>query len=140
MDAVSPLVIEGLALEMLAELSRRSVLPLERRPVARWLEQVREIINTQFSEPLTLSQIAKSVNIHPVHIARTFRKHHRCTIGEYVRRLRIEFACRQLSTSNTPLAEIALQAGFSSQSHFSTTFRLITGLTPAQYRSTFRLR
>jgi AraC family transcriptional regulator len=108
--------------------------------VAQWLDKVKEIIHSQYAEPLRLSQIAKAVNVHPVHLARTFRNHHNCTIGEYVRQLRIEFACRQLSTSETSLAEIALQAGFASQSHFSTAFKLHTGMTPVRYRSSFRAR
>jgi AraC family transcriptional regulator len=140
MDEASPLAIEGLALEMLAEVSRRSARPAERRPVAQWLDQVKEILHSQFSEPLKLSQIANSVNVHPVHIARTFRKHYHCTVGEYLRWLRLQFACRQLSTSDTTLAQVASQAGFSSQSHFSTAFKQQMGMTPAAYRAAFRRR
>ena len=61
--------------------------------------------------------------VHPVHLAQTFRKFYRCTIGDYVRSLRIEFACRQLAATKMPLSEIALLAGFADQSHFTRTFR-----------------
>ena len=141
MDDVSPLAIEGLALEIMAEASRRSVGSAERRtPAPRWLRQAVELLHAQFSETPTLSAVAQSVGVHPVHLARTFRQHYRCTVGDYVRRLRVESACRTLSTSDTPLAEVALLAGFSSQSHFSTAFKLHTGMTPAEYRSAFRPR
>jgi AraC family transcriptional regulator len=139
MDEVSPLAIEGLALEMLAEASRRHRIVSERKPL-RWLEQARDLLHAQFSEPLALADIAESVGVHPVHLARVFRQRYRCTVGEYVHQLRIEFTCRELSRSTIPLAEIGLLAGFSSQSHFSTTFKRLTGMTPAQYRSVSRSR
>ena len=140
-DEASPLAVEGLALEIMAEASRRPVGSAERRtPAPRWLRQAVELLHAQFSETPTLSAVAQSVGVHPVHLARTFRQHYRCTVGDYVRRLRVESACRTLSTSDTPLAEIALLAGFSSQSHFSTAFKLHTGMTPAEYRSAFRPR
>jgi AraC family transcriptional regulator len=93
-----------------------------------------------FSESLTLAGVAASVGVHPVHLARVFRQHYRCTIGEYVRQVRIEFASRELSVSDAPLAEIAFTSGFSDQSHFSKTFKRLTGQTPAQFRKASRLR
>ena len=141
MDEVSPLSIEGLALEIMAEASRHSIRTGEqRRPEPRWLRQAVEILHAQFSETPTLSAVAQSVGVHPVHLARTFRQRYRCTVGGYVRRLRVESASRALSTSDTPLAEVALLAGFSSQSHLSTAFKLYTGMTPAEYRDAFRRR
>ncbi len=138
-EEASPLVIEGLALEILGEASRHTARVSERR-VPRWLKQARELIHANFSTTLTLAFIAESVAVHPVHLARAFRRHYRYTIGEYVRQLRIEFACRELSLSDIPLVEIASAAGFSSQSHFSTIFKRHTGLTPAEYRAVARSR
>ncbi len=46
------------------------------------------------------------------HLARTFRRCHGCTVGDYVRRLRMEFACQRLADSEAFLAQIALEAGF----------------------------
>ncbi|MGI8657125.1 MAG: helix-turn-helix domain-containing protein [Pyrinomonadaceae bacterium] len=136
-DEVSSLAVEGLALEILAELSRQQKTVSERRP-PRWLEQARELLHTQFPETLTHDCIAKSVGVHPVHLATVFRRHYKCTIGEYVRRLRIEFACRKISVSNAPLADITLDAGFSDQSHFSKVFNHLTGMTPARFRANLR--
>jgi AraC family transcriptional regulator len=134
MDDVAPLAIEGLVLEMLAEVSRRQKeRTIEKSP--RWLRQAQEIIHEQFSESLTLSNISDAVGVHPVHLARVFRKHHRCTIGAYIRRLRIESASRQILASQATLVEIAAAAGFSDQSHFSRMFKRVTGVTPTQYRA-----
>ncbi len=135
-DQAAPLAIEGLILEMIADASRRASAPSNRRPPS-WLRQVKEILGSHFAEGLTLAYLAALVDVHPVYLATAFRHSYGCTVGEYVRQLRIEFACREVSTSDTPLVEIALAAGFSNQSHFSRTFKRLTGLTPAAYRSAF---
>lgn len=138
-EEFSPLVIEGLTLEIIAEVSRRHIRESERIP-PRWLEQAREILHERFGEGLTLVALAGSVNVHPVHLAREFRRFYRCTVGEYVRQQRIEFACQQISTSRAPFSEIALTAGFFDQSHFARTFKTHTGMTPNQYRTALRSR
>ena len=138
MDSASPLAIEGLVLEWIAELSRRSRLRSERKPT-RWLERAREILHAHSSEPIRLNDIASAVDIHPVHLAREFRKAYGCTLGEYLRSLRINFCCDRLSSSNDSLVEIALTAGFSSQSHFSRVFKRQTGTTPNEFRSSYRI-
>lgn len=131
MDQTSGLVIEGLTLEIIAEASRKSALG---NHVSRWLEQARDILHEQFADNLTLACIAKLVGVHPVYLASSFRKKYHCTIGDYRRQLRVEFACRELSKPHSSLAEIALAAGFANQAHFSKVFKCLTGLTPAKYR------
>jgi AraC family transcriptional regulator len=135
-DEVSELAIEGALLEMIAQAARHQTKPLCRTP--RWLEQAREILHSQFSETLSVSRIAALVGVHPVYLATMFRQNYHCTIGDYLRRLRIEYACREITSSARPLVEIALDAGFSHQSHFTRTFKQQTGLTPDQYRKAFR--
>jgi AraC family transcriptional regulator len=139
-DVYSRLIIEALALEILAEASRNSTKDRATPTAPRWLVQVRELLHERFCEHLSHEQIAASVDVHPVHMAREFRRFHQCTIGEYLRKLRIEFACSQLSASETPLSEIAIAAGFFDQSHFARTFKTLTGMTPHQYRTAFRSR
>lgn len=136
-DVASSLAVEGLSLEVLAEVSRRQAATLERKP-PRWLERARECIHAEFTKPLTHDQIANAVGVHPVYLASQFRHHYGCTIGEYARRLRVESACRNISVSNAPLADIALTAGFADQSHFSKVFKQLTGMTPAQFRANLR--
>ncbi len=138
-DEASTLAIEGLILEILAEAARNLVLGSCRRPPT-WLEPVREALHSRFSERQTLTDLAELAGVHPVHLAREFRKNFGCTIGEYVRHLRIEFACRQLSAPAMSLVEIAGAAGFSHQAHFTRIFKQIVGISPGRYRAAARLR
>lgn len=145
MDAASPLAIEALTLEMAVETSRNGERlgeagsGLARRP-APWLVQATDLLHDRVAETLSLSEVARSVGVHPVHLARTFRRHHRCTLGEYVRRLRVGLACQQLTNSCASLSEIALATGFPDQSHFSRVFKRITGRTPGAFRAETRER
>lgn len=136
-DRFSSLSIEGLTLELIAETSRNyAKLSGNNRP--GWLSQVEEILQDSFSDQLTLVNIAHSVNVHPMHLVRAFHRHYHCTIGEYVRKLRIEYACRQITVTRDSLAEIAVKAGFYDQSHFSRSFKKVMGLTPSAYRANLR--
>ncbi len=136
-DAMSPLAIGGLALELMAEMARASV---RDSTSSRWLEQAKEIVHARYSESLSVSEIATAVGVHPAHLSRTFRRTYGCTIGEYQRRLRVDYSCQQLITSDLPLVDIAHAAGFYDQGHFSRTFKRHTRLSPARYRSTYRTR
>ena len=137
MDQFSPLAIEGLALEMIVAGARRSRRASYCTPPF-WLEQTKEVLDTCFSENLRLVRIAETVGVHPVHMATEFRRFYKSTMGEYLRRLRANFVCREISLTERPLSQIALAAGFSSQSHLCTAFRRVTGMTPTEYRSKFR--
>jgi AraC family transcriptional regulator len=137
MDAVSPLILEGMALEMMGEVSRGSHRTAYHKPPV-WLAQVLDLLRSQFTENLKLEEIARQVGVHPGHLVRVFREHRRCTIGEHVRQLRIRSACRMLSSSAASLCDIALSSGFADQAHFTRVFRRATGHTPAEYRRVFR--
>lgn len=133
MDSLSPLVVEGLALEMIAEATRNHA-PVEDSKAPLWLKRARDRIHANFAENLTLEKIALEVGHHPVHLSRAFRKFYHLTVGEYIRRLRVRFVCQQLLTTDKPLSQIAEDAGFYDQSHFSRTFKHYTRLAPAEYR------
>lgn len=128
-DPFSPLVIEGLMLELFAEVERHS--NGARVPV--WLRDVRSLIGKRYTEKLALADLASFADVHPVHLARAFRHHYGCTIGETVRDLRIEHAKRRIA-EGAELSDIALESGFADQSHFARTFRRLTGATPASFR------
>jgi len=132
-DTVAPIIVEGLMLEMLGHASR-SLVKMPVRP-PNWLMQARDLLHGRFTDSLNLVEIANLVGVHPTHLARTFKKHYRTTVGEYLRRLRLDWATRRLSETEDSITEIALAAGFYDQSHFSHLFKQHTGLTPAEFRA-----
>jgi AraC family transcriptional regulator len=137
LDDVSPLAIEGLTFTMAASACRG--LPLKatgRRPL--WLACVRDLIEAKFRDSVSLQDLADAASVHPVHVARQFRKYMGMSVGEFVRMRRIDFARRELSETDRPLADIALESGFSQQSHFSAAFRRIAGTTPSEFRKLTR--
>ena len=133
-DSVRDLAIEGLVLELLAECTRADERAAHRRPPG-WLSGVRSLLHDRFAETLALTDIAASAGVSADHLGRVFRKHIGCSVGTYVRRLRIEYACERLAGADVPLADIAAGAGFTDQSHFTRVFRELTGSTPADFRA-----
>jgi AraC family transcriptional regulator len=138
LDSAAPLAVEGLLLELVASASRR------RESVVaggqpRWLEEARDRIHDELASRPTLSGMARSVGVHPVTLARAFRQTFGCSVGEYVRHLRIAHAAQQLAGTELSLAEIALTAGFSDQSHFSNQFRHHFGLSPSKFREEVKM-
>lgn len=136
-DEASVLAIEGMLFEMLALASRRQT-TREDRSIPKWLKLARGLLHERFADQLSLSRIAAEVGVHPVHLAREFRKHYRCSLGEYLRQVRVEHASRQLLSSDDSSAVIASAAGFSDQSHFTRTFRRLRGITPGKFRASLK--
>lgn len=137
MDSASELSTHGLILEMIGLTARDRMDGLSLSP-PRWLRQAREIIQEHFRGRMSLFHIAATVGMNPAYLSRTFRKHYNCTIGEYVRRLRLDCASEQIAHSVDSIADIAVGAGFYDQSHFTHAFKLHTGLTPAEFRTAVR--
>ena len=139
-DAAAPLAAEGFALELLAATTRetRAERPHARPPA--WLRAAEELLRARLAERIGLAELAETVGVHPAYLARAFRAHYGLSVGEYGRRLRLAWAAAELAGSETPLAEIAANAGFADQSHFTRVFRRHVGTTPARYRAQARSR
>ena len=138
-DSLTPLSAEGLALQMLAECDRRRATP---RGLAgsRWLEPVRELLHARFTESITLDEMAVVCGRHPLSVARAFRQRFGCTAGEYARKLRVEKAAHVLSTTMSPISQIASSVGYSDASQFIHVFERHVGVTPARFRRLVRSR
>jgi AraC family transcriptional regulator len=133
-DNTSILTVEGLVLETLGNathLSDRGSPTM--RP--RWLHQAKDFIHENSLKGVSLISVAAAVGVTPAYLARAFRKFFRCSVGEYVRRLRLEYAARELANTNKPLAEIAVDSGFYDQSHMTHAFKLNLRMTPAEWRA-----
>ena len=133
-DTASAIAMEGLVLAILAEIAR-SETKQNSHPIPAWLRQATEIVESRFLERLSLAAIASEVGVHYVHLSRQFHKYNQCTVGELIRRRRVQYASHLLAHSQTPLAEIALICGFSDQSHLSFLFKRYMGVSPSRFRS-----
>lgn len=134
----SPLVIEGLVLELIGRLSDTED-SLTDCVAPTWLKRAHEFLFESSNSPLTLSAIAREVGVHPVHLARSFRTYYGRSIGECQREQRLSKALQLLKDSQATLAEIAQKAGFADQSHFTRAFRKYHGVTPGAYRARYFL-
>ncbi len=123
-------------LQLLATAGRADAAEQPRRPA--WLRDVRDLLHERAPASASLSHLAGAVGVHPVHLARSFRREYGVTVGQYARELRLEWAISQLPLADASLAEIAAGAGFADQSHFTRAFRAHTGVTPGRYRELVR--
>ena len=118
--------------EMLADAAK---LPPPQPRSQIWLSTIRKYIEQHSSDSLTLSELAQIGGVHPVSIVRAFRAQHHQTIGQYIRRIRVQNATRLMKNRKAKLSDVAAEAGFADQSHFTRTFKEITGLKPTQFRA-----
>lgn len=133
-DPVSPLAVSGLVLEMLARAVRSHEGQADRKRPPAWLGRAREYLHANFDNTFQIADVAEAVGVHPVHLARTFRRHYGASPSSYLRRLRLDWVATRLVSSDEPLFLLAKRAGFSDQSHLTRQFKRQTGLTPGQYR------
>jgi AraC family transcriptional regulator len=134
-DDASALAIESLVLEVAVEAARRAPLGRETR-IPKWLRNAEDLLRERFTRSIVLSAVAREVGVHPVHLARTFHRTFGQTMGDFIRMLRVDFACSRMR-NRASLASIALSAGFADQSHFCRTFKRVVGMTPSDYRDLF---
>lgn len=100
-----------------------------------WMPAVLELLRNTYASNPSVETIAARAGVHPVHLCRSFRKHQGMTIGQYLRRLKVDESRTLLAASGLSLSEIASRCGFCDQSHFSSVFKKVTGHTPGQYRA-----
>lgn len=131
-DAVSPIVLEGLGLEVLASAVREGTRRTTRGQP--WLQAAFELVNDCYLQRLTVKGIAQAVGVPPLLLGRSFRRAFGCSPGEMVRRRRVARA-EALLRRGLPLAEVALASGFADQAQLTKAFRRITGFTPGRYRT-----
>lgn len=122
-------VLEALCLELLDAAAGPET--ADHEPPA-WLRRAAEALREQ--PQLRIDALAREAGVHPVHLARAFRRFFGCTPGEYLRGERLERAARLLGSGRRPVAEVALDCGFSDQSHFTRRFTSAFGVPPARFR------
>jgi AraC family transcriptional regulator len=104
----------------------------------RRLDRCAEYLAERLDTPPRLAEVAEIAGLHPMHLARIFRQRFGCSMGEFVRRRRVAWACEQLARGGDTIARVAVSAGFADHAHFTRTFRRITGCTPQWYSRNIR--
>lgn len=135
-NSSSQLKAESLCLELLAE-TWGSSLPSRPSPPP-WLLIACQMIRDCPEKTPRVREVAETVGVHPVHLARAFRTFVGCTPGDLLRARRLELAADALMRSENSLAEITLASGFSDQAQFTKAFHRIYGVTPGAYRQSSR--
>ena len=99
------------------------------------LRRVTQYVQENLQRELRLAELSALVHMSPYHFARLFRRSIGMPPHKFVVRCRIDAARTLLAARRSPIAEIGQLVGFRTPSHFTTTFRRITGMTPSAYRS-----
>lgn len=127
------LTVDALVWELLA--AAAGIPELDSTP--GWWPRALELLHAEFRRDLRVSNVAAEIGVHPVHLARVFRRICRQTPGEYAQRLRVRFASEKLALPHEGIAHIAAEAGFADQSHLVRVFKRYTHMTPGAFRRAF---
>lgn len=104
------------------------------------VEDVKEAISLLPVRQWTLDALARLANTSPFHLARVFREEVGLPVHQYLLRTRLGKALEAMQSTDTGLTAIALDAGFSSHSHFTSCFRAQFGMAPTEFRRRTFLR
>jgi AraC family transcriptional regulator len=100
-----------------------------------WLAPLRKVLDENFDRSLRFDVLARDAGLHPVYVARAFKRHVGMSMSEYVRAARVRHARHLLTSSRRSIDAIAGEAGFTDASHLCHTFSALLGVTPRGYRS-----
>jgi AraC family transcriptional regulator len=118
------------------DIRRRWHRPETLRLHRQWVDSVKLLMAQRLRDNLSLAEIARLVHCSPFHLARLFRATTGFSIHQYQLRLRLVEAMECLVDGVASLTDLALDLGFSSHSHFSSTFQRSFGMSPSNFRST----
>ena len=127
-------VIEGTVYHFLGSLSGNEPAELGPAPPA-WLKRVVDEVDDTFAEGPRVRALALGAGVHPVSLARCFRRYVGMSVTGRIRRRRVQAAVVLLSGSKTALSSVAHSAGFCDQSHLCRVFKAATGVTPLRFRT-----
>ena len=104
------------------------------RPQRAWVNDVKRLLREGYAGRISLEELGTQIGIHPASLSRGFRLDEGITVSDYLSRVRIQQACRQMTDKSVSLAELATNCGFADQSHLTRVFKSITGSPPGVFR------
>lgn len=135
----TPLEIETPVIGLVKTLDRLAgaqEAPLLRRGAEKAaLRRAKDFIHEHFREKVTLDMLERAAGLSRYHLIRLFKLECGLPPAAYQNMLRLNLAKSELALGEKPLAEIALEAGYYDQSHFSRSFRAHVGVSPSRYAS-----
>ncbi len=132
-DQHTGLTIEMQILQILEKIRQKTTTdPQKNQPT--WVHRLQEMIHDLTDFPVTLTDLASQLDIHPVHLSRQFPRYFDLTLGTYLRQQKVNRAALMIATSDQKLTEISYECGFYDQSHFITNFKKVYHMTPQQFR------
>lgn len=99
-----------------------------------WVKSLKELLNDCWNENPNLQDLSQVLNLNPITISKHFPRYFGCTLGEYMRRIKIDRSLSLIHSEQHNLTEIGLECGFADQSHFIRTFKNQTGFLPKQFQ------
>jgi AraC family transcriptional regulator len=129
-----PVIVESVVADLVAAVSPN---PCPSR-IPNRVARTRARLEDRFAERCSLRDLARDEGVHPIHLAREFRRAYGESVGEALHRVRVEHASRLLLEAPRSIADVAASTGFADQAHLTRVFRRATGVTPARYRAALR--
>lgn len=129
--------IQKLHREMVFDYTHQMRKMVKEKPCSIQIVRSLDYIYAHLQEPLSVTQIADAIQLHPNYLSTLFKKEMGISISAYIQRERIKMAENLLKYSEFSATDISNYLCFSSHSHFIKVFRQHTGHTPREYRSQF---
>ena len=103
-------------------------------PTYKRIHNIMEWVRVNYADDLSVPKIARIFNYNPNYLANTFKKYAGCSLVEYITRMKVNAAKKQLISTDDPVKVIALSSGFKDEKYFMRVFKKYEGVTPSQYR------
>lgn len=126
--------IHQIMLEVIQRYGVEDSMDARRMEQKRVIRRVLEIVETRYSEELTLSAIANEVHLSPSYLSYLFKKETGNSLVKYITSIRLKEAKKLLRESNMKISEIATKVGYQNYSYFNISFKSNLGMSPVQYR------
>ena len=101
------------------------------------IKKIQEFIEVNYQGKITVDQLATMFALGRRNLERRFKKATANTVIEYIQRVKIEAAKKNLETARKNINEVMYEVGYNDTKAFRTTFKKITGLSPIQYRNKY---
>ncbi|MFT3822729.1 MAG: AraC family transcriptional regulator [Chitinophagaceae bacterium] len=129
-DALTNASIQLLLLKLFSSPARAN----KHKQPPLWAQTLKQLLHDRWNENISLQELATLTDVNPITISKHFPIYFTDTLGEYMRKLKVDKALSLIKSTKPGLTDIAYECGFADQSHFTRTFKKYTGFLPLQYK------